>query len=144
MSDIAFNLDDINPIRLHERAINEAKKIASNVSFKQSGRSWEDLLRQTRRGHAAEVYLIDILGWDDDEREYKDVIDPDGYPVEIKVTGDKANVPIMLENFTRFKTHEDWKNWPDHLIIFINPEDSTEYEYYARYQWINNTWRKQH
>ena len=144
MSDIAFNLDDINPIRLHERAVNEAKKIASNISFKRSGRSWEDLLRQTRRGHAAEVYLIDILGWDDDEREYKDVIDPDGYPVEIKVTGNKANIPIMLENFTRFKTYEDWKNWPDHLIIFINPEDSSEYEYYARYQWINNNWRKQH
>ncbi len=144
MSDIEFTLDDINPVRLHERALNEAKKISQNYSFKSSGRTWEDLLRQTRRGHAAEVYLIDILGWKDDEREYKDVIDPDGYPVEIKVTGNKSNVPVMLENFTRYKTHEDWKDWPDHLIIFINPENSSEYSYYGRYQWVNDTWRKQH
>jgi hypothetical protein len=81
---INFNLNDINTIELHDRATNEAKKIATNASFKMSGRTYEDLIRQTRRGHAAELFLIDILGWKDDVREYKDVIDPDGLPVEIK------------------------------------------------------------
>ena len=68
---INFNLNEINPIELHDRATNEAKKIATNTSFKMSGRTYEDLIRQTRKGHAAELYLIDILGWDDDERDYK-------------------------------------------------------------------------
>ena len=144
MSDIAFNINEINPIQLHDRATEEAKKIATNTSFKMSGRTYEDLIRQCRRGHAAEIYLIDVLGWDDDEREYKDVIDPDGLPVEIKVTGHKGNIPSMLERFTDIKENQQWMDWPDHLIIFINPEDSNEYSYYGRYEWKNNQWRLQH
>ena len=144
MSDIEFNINEINPIQLHDRATEEAKKIATNTSFKMSGRTYEDLIRQCRRGHAAEIYLIDILGWDDDEREYKDVIDPDGHPVEIKVTGHEGNIPSMLERFTDIKENQQWMDWPDHLIIFINPEDSNEYSYYGRYEWKNNQWRLQH
>ena len=144
MSDIAFNINEINPIQLHDRATEEAKKIATNTSFKMSGRTYEDLIRQCRRGHAAEIYLIDVLGWDDDEREYKDVIDPDGLPVEIKVTGHEGNIPSMLERFTDIKENQQWMDWPDHLIIFINPEDSNEYSYYGRYEWKNNQWRLQH
>lgn len=141
---IDFTLDDINPIQLHDRATNEAKKIATNTSFKMSGRTYEDLIRQTRRGHAAEIYLIDILGWDDDEREYKDVIDPDGYPVEVKVTGTEDNISIMLQRFTDIKIHEAWKEWPDSLIIFINPPDSNDYTYHGRYEWYKNQWKLQH
>tara|TARA_B100000902_G_scaffold56990_1_gene63848 strand:- start:556 stop:984 length:429 start_codon:yes stop_codon:yes gene_type:complete len=141
---IEFNINEINPIQLHDRATNEAKKIATNTSFKMSGRTYEDLIRQCRRGHAAEIYLIDILGWEDDEREYKDVIDPDGYEVEVKVTGDKGNIPIMLERFKDIKENQQWMNWPDHLIIFINPEDSNEYSYHGRYEWKKDQWRLQH
>ena len=137
-----FTLDEINPIRLHDRALEEAKKIRTNISFKDSGRSWEDLLRQTRRGHAAELYLIDILGYDDDEREYKDVIDPDGNYVEVKVTNSIDNIPFMIEKFTDIKLNQTWMDCPDHLIIFINPIDSSEYTYNSRWQWTDNTWRR--
>ena len=141
---IDFNINDINPIQLHDRATNEAKKIATNTSFKMSGRTYEDLIRQTRRGHAAELYLIDILGWDDDEREYKDVVDPDGYPVEVKVTGKEENISIMLQRFTNIKENQEWMEWPDSLIIFINPPDSNNYSYHGRYEWYKNQWKLQH
>ena len=42
------------------------------------------------------------------------------------------------------KENQQWMDWPDHLIIFINPEDSNEYSYYGRYEWKNNQWRLQH
>ncbi len=141
---INFNLNELNPIELHDRATNEAKKIATNTSFKMSGRTYEDLIRQTRKGHAAELYLIDILGWTDDERDYKDVIDPDGLPVEIKVTSKEENIPFMLERFTDIKLNQEWMDWPDHLIIFINPDDSNEYSYHGRYEWKKKEWRLQH
>lgn len=141
---INFNVNEINPIQLHDRATTEAKKIATNTSFKMSGRTYEDLIHQTRRGHAAELYLIEVLGWDDDKREYKDVIDPDGLPVEIKVTGKKENIPIMLQRFTDIKLNQEWMNWPDHLMIFINPEDSNEYSFYNRYEWKNKEWKITH
>jgi hypothetical protein len=141
---INFNLNEINPIELHDRATNEAKKIATNTSFKMSGRTYEDLIRQTRKGHAAELYLIDILGWEDDERDYKDVIDPDGLPVEVKVTSKETNIPFMIERFTDIKVNQKWMEWPDHLIIFINPDDSNEYLYHGRYEWKKNEWRLQH
>ena len=141
---IDFNINEINPIQLHDRATNEAKKIATNTSFKMSGRTYEDLIRQTRRGHAAEIYLIDVLGYKDDEREYKDVIDPAGNFVEVKVTNSERNIPFMIERFANIKLTEEWKDWPDHLIIFINPIDSSEYTYNSRWQWINNQWRENH
>ncbi len=141
---INFNLNEINPIELHDRATNEAKKIATNTSFKMSGRTYEDLIRQTRKGHAAELYLIDILGWDDDERDYKDVIDPDGLPVEVKVTSKKTNIPFMIERFTDIKENQKWMDWPDHLVIFINPDDSNEYLYHGRYEWKENNWKEVH
>jgi len=141
---ISFNINEINPIQLHDRALNEAKKIANNTSFKMSGRTFEDLIKQTRRGHAAEIYLIDILGWKDDERDYKDVIDPDGLPVEVKVTGKASNIPIMLERFTEIKQKQAWMDWPDHLIIFINAEDSIHYSYHCRYEWKENNWKEVH
>ena len=72
---INFNLNEINPIELHDRATNEAKKIATNTSFKMSGRTYEDLIRQTRKGHAAELYLIDILGCDDDCNDLFVIVD---------------------------------------------------------------------
>lgn len=141
---INFDLNEIDPITLHERAASEAKKIATNTSFKMSGRTYEDLITQCRKGHAAELYLIDILGWKDDIREYKDVIDPDGYPVEIKVTGRPENIPTMLKRFTDIKKNQTWMGWPDSLIIFINPIDTNKYEFYNRYEWKKNEWRIQH
>ena len=141
---IDFNINDIDTIKLHDRATNEAKKIASNTSFKMSGRTYEDLIQQTRRCHAAELYLIDVLGWDDDEREYKDVVDPDGYPVEVKVTGKEENISIMLQRFTNIKENQEWMEWPDSLIIFINPPDSNNYSYHGRYEWYKNQWKLQH
>ena len=89
-------------------------------------------------------YLIDVLGWDDDEREYKDVVDPDGYPVEVKVTGKEENISIMLQRFTNIKENQEWMEWPDSLIIFINPPDSNNYSYHGRYEWYKNQWKLQH
>ena len=139
---IDFTLEDIDPIKLHVRAISEAKKISNNISFKSDMRSFKELLRDTRRGHAAELYLIDVLGYKDDEREYKDVIDPEGNPVEVKVTNSIANIPKMIERFTQIKLFEAWKDWPNHLIIFINEHNSSEYTYNSRWEWVNNKWRK--
>ena len=74
----------------------------------------------------------------------KEIINPDGLPVEVKVTSKETNIPFMIERFTDIKENQKWMEWPDHLVIFINPDDSNEYLYHGRYEWKKNEWRLQH
>ena len=131
--DMSFNFDDIkNKDEWRERAMNEAKQIHSKPSTAR-GRTLNEIYETCLYGHAPEQYLIET-GWMDDERPYKDLIDPQGDSVEIKVTQKEEFVPYVLARCQTAKL-ETWRNYPDIVYIFINNKQETEYVHEGTYLW---------
>jgi len=131
--DMSFNFDDIkNKDEWRERAMNEAKQIHSKPSTAR-GRTLNEIYETCLYGHAPEQYLIET-GWEDDERPYKDLIDPQGDPVEIKVTEKEEFVPYVLARCQTAKL-EKWRNYPDIVYIFINNKKETSYRHQGTYIW---------
>ena len=157
-----FNLSEIPQANWHNRAVIEANKIKKNPSFKtqtmwENGkyvpRTFEDLLWRTKQGHACEQYLMQYCGYTDDEREYRDVIDPEGNPVEVKACNPDY-IEVNLERWAKEKTEVNdqgvrWKGWPDILQVWgnhskVRGEIVEEYKYLGKYEWDEThlKWRK--
>lgn len=131
--DMSFNISDIiNVDEWHERAMNEAKQIYSKKSTRR-GRTLKQIYETCRYGHAAEQYLIET-GWTDDNRPYKDLLDPYLDPVEIKVTQGEYYIPYVLERCRKDKL-EKWRKYPDIVYIFINNKKDGKYIHEGVYVW---------
>lgn len=131
--DMSFNISDIQEkSEWRERAMNEAKLIHSKPRTAR-GRKLNEIYETCLYGHAPEQYLIET-GWDDDERPYKDLFDPQGDSVEIKTTGHIGNIPYVLEKCQSDKL-KPWKKYPDIVYIFINDKKSEEYFHEGTYVW---------
>lgn len=138
--DMSFSIDDIQDKgEWSERASYEATQIHSKPSTAR-GRTFNQIYEACLYGHAAEQYLIET-GWEDDERKFKDVIDPQGDPVEIKVTEHLGNVPFVLARCRTAKL-ETWRNYPDIVYIFINDRKSKEYIHEGVYVWNGKKFKK--
>ena len=136
---ISFNIDDIkSKSEWRERAYAEAKLIYNKPSTRKN-RTIEQINEVCLYGHAAEQYLLET-GYDDDERPYKDLIDPELDPVEIKCTEHKGNVPYVLERCVEAKL-ETWRKYPNIVYIFINNRKSKEYIHEGVYYWVENSKR---
>jgi len=91
---MTFDVSDIqDKSEWKERAMTEAKAIHGKPSTAR-GRTLNEIYETCLYGHAPEQYLIET-GWIDDERPYKDLIDPQGDNVEIKVTEKMVFVPYV-------------------------------------------------
>lgn len=137
-----FNLREIDNKHVHDRAVEESKKIKKNTSFKMSGRSYEDLLFRSKQGQAAEVFLMEHCGYSDDKRKYQDVLDPENTPTAVKVVGREEYVESNLETWGKDKKNNPWKQWPDQLQVWINNGKDLDYKYYGKYIWEDDNWRK--
>ena len=137
-----FNLREIDNKILHDRAVEECEKIKENKSFKLSGRSYADLLFRAKQGQAAEVFLMEHCGYDNDDREYHDVVDPNEDPVEVKVVGKEEYVESNIEKWAYDKSNNPWKDWPEILMVWINDGRDLDYKYYGKYIWKDGNWRK--
>ena len=138
--DMSFSTDDIQcKDEWRERAMNEAKAIHSKPSTAR-GRMLDEIYEVCLYGHAPEQYLLET-GWDDDERKYKDLIDPMGDSVEIKVTEHLGNVPYVLARCQSAKL-ETWRDYPNIVYIFINNKKSKEYIHEGIYQWNGKKFTK--
>lgn len=104
---ISFTIDELNQDFWHERAVKEARLIQTNP--KDKDRDFEnDILLQTKRGHAPEVYSIENLGHIDNEADYQDTFDVDNIPVD-----HKASVSVQKLERTIVKYAWDLENaWP--------------------------------
>ena len=89
-----FNVRDLDATVLKERAEAEATEIYSKDSTRK-GRTLEEITLATMYGHAAEVWLLQN-GFKDDTRKYKDLFEPDGTPIEVKVTQTDRYIPDVL------------------------------------------------
>jgi hypothetical protein len=131
--DMSFNIDDIqNKAEWHERAMNEAKQIHSKPSTAR-GRSLDEIYETRLYGGVAEQYLLET-GWEDDTRKFKDVIDPQGDPVEVKTTSCLENVWHVLDRCRKAKL-ETWRNYQDIVYVFINDTKSKEFVHEGTYLW---------
>ena len=122
-----------------DRAMTEAKAIHGKPSTAR-GRTLNEIYETCLYGHAPEQYLIET-GWMDDERPYKDLIDPQGDEVEIKVTEKEEFVPYVLARCQTAKL-ETWRNYPDIVYIFINNKRETEYVHEGTYLWNGRKFKK--
>jgi len=131
--DMSFSIDDIQEkSEWLERSELEAKQIHSKASTAR-GRTYDQILEVCLYGHAAEQYLIET-GWEDDLRKYKDLIDPLGDNVEIKVTEHAGNISYVLDRCKEAKL-ETWRNYPDIVYVFTNDKKSKEYVHEGIYVW---------
>lgn len=131
--DMSFSIDDIkDKAEWRERAMNEAKQIHSKASTAR-GRSLNQIYETRLYGGVAEQYLLET-GWEDDQRKFKDVIDPQGDPVEVKTTEHIGNVPYVLDRCKEAKL-EVWRNYQDIVYIFINDKKSKEFVHEGTYLW---------
>lgn len=129
-----FNaIDDLDGYELYSRAETEAKLIHSKPSTRR-GRSLEDIIETVLYGHAAELYLIKHRGFSDDPRPFKDVIDTQNDPVEVKVTEGDYYVPYVLERANKAAS-ESWRQYPNWLYIFIGDKSSCDYQLHGIYLW---------
>ena len=85
-------------------------------------------------GQAAEKYIINAHGDGDDKREYCDVRDPEGRPVEVKCTATSAYVSCVLEKAEERKISMG-PGYASRLCIFINDPKTTLFQLHGFYDW---------
>lgn len=88
-----FNIRDIDPSALKNRAKAECDQICNSANAKQ-GRSYSQVLVNCMQGHAAELWLLKH-NYKDNSKKYMDVIDPDDITVDVKAFMD------LNENYTQ-------------------------------------------
>lgn len=127
-----FNAKDLDQSALRARAEVEAQLIYDKPSTRRN-RSLQEVIETVLYGHVAEQYLIE-QGWEDDLRPYKDVIHPDGTPVEIKVTEGEYYVQYVLQRANE-AARQSWRKYPEQLYIFIGDRSTLDYKLYETYSW---------
>ena len=131
-----FNISELDQEALEKKAKEEADGVWMDGEGPQvHGRTYKKLLEDCRRGNAAEHYLIEKQGFENDERPFKDVFDPSGISVEVKVTtstwtADKFTIPRCNED-----RKQAWRKFSDIVYLFINPKESEDYSLYKILTW---------
>jgi hypothetical protein len=131
-----FNASQLDSDFYLARAKAEAAEIFSKTSTRLK-RSFNQILETTLYGHAPEVFLIKEMGFTDDTRKYKDVIDAENSFVEVKVTEGDYYVPYVLKRANRAR-QDAWREYPDILYIFIGDKVTADYSLHGIYYWNKN------
>jgi len=143
-----FNLTEIDYDAWHSRSIEEANLTRTNKSFKESKqftngmwikRTYDHLVWQTKRGQAAEQFLMTHCGYSDDDGKCRDVRNPLGESVEVKVIGDMNYLESNLIKWGEL-VKLAWTGWPTILEVWHSPSKTQgvynpEYKYVGRYHW---------
>lgn len=127
-----FNLKELDLQVIKSRAFDEAVKIYEKPSTRK-GREFHEILATCMYGQAAEVYLM-TQGFSDDTRPFRDVIHPDGTPVEVKVTRTEHNIKYILEDCKKKRLWKD-STHPNVVYVFISNKKLYEYVLHGIYVW---------
>lgn len=128
-----FNAKDLNSKRLIERARSEANLIYPYPT-RRKGRTLAQIIETCCYGQAAELYLIDEIGFSDNLDPYQDVFDKEGNRVEVKVTSKPEYVQFVLERATDAKKMA-YRNHPDILYVFVGNKNTLDYNLHDIYKW---------
>jgi hypothetical protein len=128
---ITFDSSVLSRDKVYQRAYKESLAIYAKESTRK-GRTLDQILTESMRGHYAEVWLMEN-GYMDDDRPYKDLFEPDGTPIEIKVTKCESYVRYVLDRCKdKFKMGI---NIAPKIYIFLNEPESTLYEFHGIFYW---------
>jgi hypothetical protein len=128
-----FKASDLNLKFLKARAKAEAEEIYKGSEASRKGRSLMQIFESCLYGQAAEVYLIEKEGFTDNPEQYKDVFNPEGKEVEVKVT----SLPKVKAKLIECKNNK-WRI-SDILYIFIGDFRTGEYSLHGIYHWDTTT-----
>ena len=106
---------DLNEKKLIAKRNAESDAIYAKPSTR-NGRTLAEVRQSSLYGLAAEQFLIEKCGFNDDPREFKDVFSPSGVSIEVKVTSAK-NVGRKLSECD-IEHQKPWRNFSDWLFIF--------------------------
>lgn len=129
-----FNRHDLDQVLICDRALEEAKGIFEHPS-RARGRSLDQIFNYCVQGQSAEVYLMQCHGYTSDPHKYGDVINPVDERVEVKTTDDESGVEYVVDKCNQIKLKESWRNYPEHLYVFIYNRETLDYYLYDKYKW---------
>ena len=132
MSIKTFNVKkDINIQLLKDRAFKEAASIFSKETTRKN-RTLKQIREVQLYGQASEIWLLKN-GFEDDEREYKDVL-RNGVPIEVKTVGYLNGVEGQLKRCKEAKK-QLWREYPDIIYLFIGNRKTLDYYLEGIYEW---------
>ena len=132
-----FKLTDLDESMLDNSVNREAPGIIANNT---DGRSDAQVLTDTQKGHAAEVYLRQYQGYTENPRKYHDLIDSNNNETEVKVVpkyiknlGWVESDPndININKWTKAYIKNGGYNYARKLVVFT--EENGEFEYYRTF-----------
>lgn len=138
-----FNIRDIDPFALKNRAKSECDQIWNSTNAKQ-GRSYNQVLANCMQGHAAELWLLKH-NYKDNSKKYMDVIDSDNITIDVKAFMDlnenytKVAIKNTMERSRKKKissiTSTNGYEFADQIYLYlIDPKDGT-YTLKDIYKW---------
>ena len=150
MSIKTFNVKDIDPILLKERAKKECDQIWNNPNSRR-GRSYNKLLADCMQGHAAEIHLIKN-GYKNNPKKYMDVFDLNDITVDVKAFMNKSPAYSAVAIRNTLAREKDKKlqsinstngfEYAEHIYIYlIDPIDGT-YALEGIYLWDGKKFKK--
>ena len=132
MSIKTFNVKkDIDIQLLKDRAFKEAASIFSKESTRR-GRTLKQIREVQLYGQASELWLLKN-GFEDDKREYKDVL-RNNVPIEVKTVGYPKAVKYELDRCNDCRK-EAWRNYPNIVYMFIGNRKTLDYYLEGIYEW---------
>ena len=146
MSTKTFNSNDLNKDFWLSRAYKEAQRIYENKSTRgynvKTGlpRTFNEVKETTEFGHAPECWLLEQPDYFDDPNPYKDLFYKNK-PIEIKTVTHKKNIESMLQKCVDKRTEkgfdgkENWRNFPDYVLMFIGNWHTGNYVFEKLYKW---------
>ena len=138
---ISFDSNDLNQNEIYKRSLSETKLILSGTVASHRNRSESEIISTCMYGQAAEQYLIEVFGFTDDPRRYKDLFNDKGESVEVKVTSELYKVKYVIERLDNY--HKDvWRNISDIVYVFINDKIDTIYYLEGVYKWNGQRFKK--
>ena len=128
---ITFDSRDLDRAFWEKRAKDEAELIYRNPNTRRE-RSLDEIIKACMQGQAAETWLIS-KGYSDDPRPYRDVIRPDGTPIEVKTSSwePKYILARYAEKLRRWST----KDLATIVYVFQNEEPSTVFTFHGIFEW---------
>ena len=142
---ISFNKTDLSKdamLALVEESTDLARKILNGTSSQDFGgrqRTLSEIQLNTFDGLLAEHYLISNLGWSKDNGRWKDVISPNGIPVEIKTYSSlsPSKKQAHINNLEKRKTKYE------HVLMFKRTGGVYTYDSYWTFNKAKNKYQSE-
>ena len=137
-----FNIQELNQEKLNESVANEASLIFKNKKSYDT-RTYDDIVANTKAGHAVERFLIECANFTNNPKMYHDVVSAAGVEVECKVINHKwcndYNVITDPKAFNLKKWTQNYKNYNSarYVCVFKSDGLNENFEYYATFDLEN-------